>query len=318
MLKDLVVGELSAWPGKKVTGVNTFAVNGVNYELPVYLINGSGEGPTLVLTGGVHAAEYASIAAALELGQTLDPQAFKGQVIILPVVNQAGFAARSIYVNPMDGVNLNRVFPGKADGGISEQIAAWVFEHVMRQADCYIDLHGGDLVEALIPFTIFPETGNDKVDRDSLALAEAFGIEYLVRSVGGRGTTISAAAAAGIPAILVESGGQGRWPRQDVVRLVEGVKRVMAHTGMIEDNDWVPVKTTLLQNFIWLSSEHNGFWYPAVEVGEHVQEGQVLGVVKDVWGNILQTAQASADGAILFLVSSLTINSADPLLSIGA
>ena len=318
MLKDMVVGDLSAWPGEKVTGMNSFAVNGESYELPAYLVNGVSEGPTLALTAGVHAAEYASIAAALELGQTLDPQVIKGQVIILPVVNQAGFAARSIYVNPMDGVNLNRVFPGKSDGGISEQIAAWVFEHVMKQADYYIDLHGGDLVEALTPFAIFPKTGNEEVDRDSLALAEAFGIEYLVRSVGGRGTTISAAAAAGIPAILVESGGQGRWPRQDVLRLVEGVQRVMAHIGMIENSKWEAVKTTLLQNFIWLNSEHGGFWYPVVEVGDPIQKGQVLGMVKDVWGNILQTPQASADGAVLFLVSSLAINKGDPLLSIGA
>jgi predicted deacylase len=318
MLKDLVVGKLTARSGEKITGVNTFMVNGEPYDLPAYLINGASEGPTLVLTGGVHAAEYASIAAALEVGQTLDPQRIKGQVIILPVVNQSGFPVRSIYVNPLDGVNLNRVFPGKADGGISEQIAAWVFENVMKQADTYIDLHGGDLVEALIPFTIFPETGNEKVDQDSLSLAEAFGTEYLVRSVGGRGTTISAAAAAGIPAILVESGGQGRWPRQDVLRLIEGVQRVMAHTGMIEDNGWRAVKTTLLQNFIWLSSEHDGFWYPGVEVGQRVQEGQVLGVIKDVWGEVLQTSKSSADGAVLFLVTSLAINKGDPLLSIGA
>lgn len=318
MSKDLVVGKLSAGSGEKVTGVNSFAVNGETYELPVYLINGAEEGPTLVLTGGVHAAEYASIAAALELGQTLDPKEIKGQVIIVPVVNQAGFPVRSIYVNPMDGVNLNRVFPGKSDGGISEQIAAWVFENVLKQADYFIDLHGGDLVEALVPFTIFPETGDEKVDQDSLALAEVFGIEYLVRKIGGSGSTFSAAAAAGIPAILVESGGQGIWPRQDVVRLIEGVQRVMAHFSMIENRDWEPVKTIILQDFIWLTSQHDGFWYPSVEVGDQVREGQVLGVVKDVWGNILQTAYASANGAILFLVSSLAINNEDPLLSIGA
>ena len=125
-------------------------------------------------------------------------------------------------------------------------------------------------------------------------------------------------AAAGIPAILVKSGGQGIWPRADVVRLIEGVQRVMAHIGMIENSDWEPVKTTVLQDFIWLRSQHDGFWYPDVEVGEQVREGQVLGMVKDVWGNILQTAHANANGAILFLVSSLAINNEDPLLSIGA
>ena len=318
MSKDLVVGKLAARSGEKVTGVNTFEVNGESYNLPVYLINGAEEGPTLVLTGGVHAAEYASIAAALELGQTLDPKEIKGQVIVVPVINQAGFPVRSLYVNPMDGVNLNRVFPGNADGGISEQIAAWVFENIMKQGDYLIDLHGGDLVESLVPFTIFPETGDEKVDEDSLALAKAFGIEYLVRKVGRSGSTFSAAAAAGIPAILVESGGQGIWPREDVVRLTEGVQRVMAHFSMIENCDWEPVKTIVMQDFIWLSSQHDGYWYPAVEVGDQVSEGQVLGMVKDVWGNILQTAHATANGSILFLVSSLAINNGDPLLSIGA
>lgn len=318
MSKDLVVGKLSARCGEKVTGVVAFDVNGETYHLPLYLIQGVDPGPTLVLTGGVHAAEYASIAAALELGQSLEPQELRGQVIVVPVVNQAGFPLRSIYVNPLDGVNLNRVFPGNASGGISEQIAAWVFEHVMKQADYYIDMHGGDLVEALVPFTIFPETGDEGVDRASLEMADVFGIETLVRKVGGSGSTFSAVAAAGIPAILVESGGQGIWSRKDVVRLIEGVRRVMAHYSMLEKRDWEVVTTTILQEFLWLRSEHDGFWYPAVEVGAQVTQGQVLGVVKDVWGQLLQTAHAPADGVCLFLVSSLAINHGDPLLAIGA
>ena len=225
---------------------------------------------------------------------------------------------RQLYVNPMDGANLNRVFPGNADGGASEQIAAWVFENVMVQGDYLIDLHGGDLVESLVPFTIFPETGDEEVDKGSLALAKAFGIEYLVREIGKSGPVVLAAAAAGIPAILVESGGQGIWPREDVVRLIEGVQRVMAHYGMIKDCGWEPVQTIVMQDFIWLRSQNDGFWYPAARVGEQVVEGQVLGRVKDVWGNILQTVHAPVNGSILFLVSSLAMNDGDPLLSIGA
>jgi predicted deacylase len=318
MKKDLLVGTLTAHAGQKVTGVNQFAVDGKPFTLPMYLINGVQEGPTLVLTGGIHAAEYASIAAALELGQTLDPAKIKGQVIIVPVVNQAGFPARSIYVNPMDNINLNRVFPGKADGGPTEQIAAWVFTHVMKQADYFIDLHGGDLVEALVPFTLFPEVGEAAVDKASLELAEVFGIEYLVRKEGNSGSTFSAVAGAGIPAILVESGGQGIWPREAVALLTDGVERVMRHYGMREGGKPAPVHTIVLNDFIWLRSQHTGFWYPAVEVGENVAAGQSLGVVKDVWGTVLQTPVAPASGRVLFLVSSLAINEGDPLLSIGA
>lgn len=318
MKKDLVVGALTAHAGEKVMGVNQFAVAGNPYNLPMYLINGAQEGPTLVLTGGIHAAEYASAAAALELGQTLDPAKIHGQVIVVPVVNQAGFTARSIYVNPMDNINLNRVFPGKADGGPTEQIAAWVFAHVMKQADYFVDLHGGDLVEALVPFTIFPEVGEPVVDKASLELAEVFGIEYLVRKEGNSGSTFSAVAGAGIPSILVESGGQGIWPRKDVVLLIDGTYRVMRHYGLLDGGKPEPVHTILLKDFIWLRSYHTGFWYPGVEVGDEVTLGQPLGVIKDVWGAVLQTVEATATGRVLFLVSSLAINEGDPLLSIGA
>ena len=156
----LKVGTLSAGPGEKRYGVNEFPVQGQPYRLPMWLINGSadarsGDGPTLVVTGGVHAAEYASIAAALDLGRSVDPQGLRGRVIVVPVINMPAFTARSIYVCPLDGRNLNRVFPGDAHGTASEQIADWVFRNVISRADYYVDLHGGDLIEALVPFTIF-------------------------------------------------------------------------------------------------------------------------------------------------------------------
>ena len=130
----------------------------------MWLINGNADGPALVVTGGVHAAEYASIAAALEFGRSLDPANLRGRVIVVPVMNMPSFTARSIYVCPLDGKNLNRVFPGNARGTASEQIADWVFRNVISQADYYVDLHGGDLIEALVPFTIFFRSGNEHVD----------------------------------------------------------------------------------------------------------------------------------------------------------
>ena len=195
--KDLVVVNLVAKTGERKTVVVEFTVSGEPFSLEVFLINGQKDGPTLVITGGIHAAEYASVAAALEVGQKLTPEGLCGSVIIVPVVNKRGFRVRSIYINPMDGLNLNRVYPGKADGSASEQIANWMFQNVMKQATYYIDLHGGDLVEALIPFTIFFKTGNPEVDKASIELAHVFGIPYLVRSEG-MGSTFSSAAMAGI------------------------------------------------------------------------------------------------------------------------
>ncbi len=75
---------------------------------------------------------------------------------------------------------------------------------------------------------------------------------------------------------------------------------------------------TLLERFLWLRSEHEAFWYPAVAVNDRVKAGQNLGVIKNYEGNVLQTAVSPADGVVLFLVSSLAINQGDPLLAVGA
>jgi hypothetical protein len=313
----LTVDSLSASHGEKRYGVVEFSVEGQPYRLPMWLINGQATGPTLVVTAGVHAAEYASIAAALEFGGSLDPAKLHGRVIVVPVMNMPSFTARSIYVCPLDGRNLNRVFPGDAHGTASEQLADWVFRNVISQAEYYVDLHGGDLIEALVPFTIFFKSGNDRVDQRSLEMAKIFGISYLVCSETP-GSTFCAASRAGIPAILPESGGQGIWMPEDVGRLTGGLERLMLYLKMIPGAVPEAAPFTLLDRFLWLRSDHSGFWYPAVAVGEAVTAGQNLGCVKDFEGNVLQTAASPADGDVLFIVTSLAINQADPLLAVGA
>jgi predicted deacylase len=315
--QDLVVSNLIAKAGEKKTGVVEFVVDDKPYSLEVFLINGKTEGPTLVVTGGIHAAEYASIAAALELGQKLTADQLKGRVIVIPLVNQRGFRVRSIYTNPMDGVNLNRVFPGKTNGSASEQIAAWVFENAIKQGNYFIDLHGGDLIEALVPFTIYFRSGNETVDNASIELAKTFGIPYLVRSEG-MGSTFAAAALAGITAILTEAGGQGIWRKDQVELHVNGLYRVLHQYGMLDGPAPAKISYTLLDNFIWMRSEAEGFWYPAIEVGAKVKKGQNLGYIKDAWGNVLQEVTCQGVGDVLFLVSSLAINKGDPLLAYGA
>lgn len=313
----LTVGALSARPGEKVFGENEIAVQGQPYRVPMWLINGTGAGPTLGITGGVHAAEYASIAAALELGRCLDPAQVRGRVIVVPVMNVPGFSVRSIYVCPLDGKNLNRSFPGDASGSASEQIADWMFRNILTRSDYYVDLHGGDLIEALVPFTIIFRSGNEELDRLTLEMAKVFGIRYLVRSETPGGA-YSEATKAGVPSLLVESGGQGIWPREDVERLTVGMERLMRHLKMLPGPPPQEVENTLLDRFLWLRSEHNGFWYPAIGVNDTVVSGQELGQVKDHEGKVLQAATSPADGRVLFLVSSLAINSGDPLLAVGA
>jgi len=314
---ELRVGALVAQPGQKVFGLVDVTAGGQALKFPVFLINGSAPGPTLVASGGVHAAEYASIAAALDVARGLQPGELHGRVIIAPVINVPGFPVRAIYQCPLDGKNINRFFPGNPEGSGSEQLAAWVFQNVISQADYYVDLHGGDLIEALTPFTIVYRSGDRRVDDISMEMARVFGIHYIVRSETP-GSTYSAAARAGIPAILSEAGGQGIWTAEDVALHREGLMRLLHPLGLLAGPEPVAGDCTLLDRFLWLRSERAGFWYPATAVGEEVRAGQELGRITDYEGHVLQTAISPADGAVLFLVTSLAINPNDPLLAVGA
>lgn len=119
--------------------------------------------------------------AALRFAQALEPIDMQGRIVIFPCINLPGFWERSMFVCPLDNKNPNRVFPGRADGTFSEVLAIHFFQEIFSHVDYLIDLHGGDMVEDLIPFTLFQETGQAEVDQRSEALARSFGLPYLLR-----------------------------------------------------------------------------------------------------------------------------------------
>lgn len=317
MSNELRVGDVSAAPGQKASGIQTLNLQDHTTELPIFLVNGKTDGPTLIVTGGVHGAEYASIEAALRLGQTLEPSQLHGRVIIVPVLDMPAFKARAIYICPIDGKNPNRMFPGNPNGTASEQLADWLVQKVMKQGNYYVDLHGGDMNEALVPFTLFQKFGDEKLDKASLEMARVFGIRYLVSSEVG-GSTTSAAGKLGIPGILAESGGQGIWREEHIAAHTNGLNRLMRHLKMIDGPEPEPLPTQVMHQMAWLRSEHDGYYYPQVDVGATVRKGQNVGHISDFRGNVLQQVVSPIDGIVLFLVSSLAINNGDPLLSVGA
>ncbi len=301
-------------PGEKVSQMIELIIGKEKLSYPLFVIHGKKEGPSLTITAGVHGTEYASIEAALRLGRTLDPEDISGKIVIFPITNMPSFKKRTIYVGPHDSKNLNRVFPGNQEGTFSEVLAYQVFNEVIRKGDSYIDLHGGDMNEALVPFVIYAPSGSTEIDSASVALAESFGIDLIVKSET-MGTAIHSASHVGIPAILAEAGGQGIWDEETVNIHVRGVKRVMGYMGMMREKPLRhPVKVF---PFPWLYSDHDGVFYPHVSIGDKVSEGQKVGSVCDYFGKELQTAVSPTHGTVLFLVTSLAINKGDPLMGIG-
>ena len=123
------------------------------------IIHGAKPGPVLALTAGVHGQEYTPILALQRLLKSVDPKTLTGTIVLVHVANMPSFLARTIYYSPADGKNLNRVFPGKADGTLSERIALTITREVIEKATHLIDLHCGDGNESLRPYTYWITTG---------------------------------------------------------------------------------------------------------------------------------------------------------------
>ena len=315
---DFSIAGVSARPGQREAKVLELSFAGAPIKLPLYVLNGAHEGPTLVVTAGIHGAEYVGMEAAYRLAQRTDPAALHGQLVVAPIASMNAFARRSIYICPPDNKNLNRCFPGNPNGTFAEQWADWIFQNLIRRADVYLDLHGGDMNEALVPFSIVWRSGNANVDEQALALASAFGLPNVVASAV-KGSTYAAAAQAGIPAVLAEVGGQGLWPEANVQQMYDGLQRALAHTGIMpESKPPAAEPTRLIEEMVWMRSAHDGLFYPEVAVGEQVTAGQSLGRIAGFLGDTVEPVVAPTSGVVLFLVTTLAMNNGDPLLAIGA
>ena len=315
-LSVLSVASVTAQPSQRASAMLDLVFDSVPTKLPVFVLNGAHPGPTVVVTAGIHGAEYVGIDAALQLARNTDPDTLHGQLIVAPISSMTAFAKRAIYLAPPDNKNLNRCFPGKADGSFAEQLAHWIFETLIKRADFYLDLHGGDLNEALVPFSIVKRTGQVALDERAIKLAEAFGLPNIVASEV-KGSTVGAAADIGIPAVLAEVGGQGLWPEPEVQLMLTGLRRALGHIGSLDKYPGEMPPTRILESFEWLRSQHDGLFYPQCKVGDVVEAGQIVGIVCDYLGETVQVAKAPVSGTVLFLVTTLAMNNGDPLLAIG-
>ena len=293
----------------------------MEWTWPYTVVRGTEDGPHVALISGVHPAEYPAIESNIRFTRNLDPSRLRGTVVSLPLIDVPAFLPRSPFVCPVDGKNPNRFFPGNPDGTFSEVMDDAIFQTVIDPADILIDLHGGDMVEALIPFSIYSVSGNEEVDARSIALGKAFGLPYLVASrpqPGGiGGTTAHAAAAAGIPSIIAEAGSSGLLTEPETQMMVDGIGNALRSLGML-DGEVQPSEPVEIDQFTWLRSPVEGMWYPSVEVGAQVREGQDIGRIGNLYGDTLAEISAPHAGVILFITSAPAMPHDGLIIAVGA
>jgi uncharacterized protein len=313
------VADITAEPGERAHG--WAAVPGVDpaWEIPVVVNRGSEPGSTLAVTAGMHAAEYVPIEAVTRLSRTVDPKTMRGTLLTVLVVNTPGFYERSIYVNPRDGRNLNRSFPGDPKGMPSAQVAAFLLAELIVGSDAYVDAHCGDMNEAIVPFALWANAADARVREASHAMATAYGLERTMATDPDKNAEMAVGTAVlrGVPAIIAEVGQQGVCDEELVGLHLRGLQNVMAHLGMIPALGPAAPAPRELADMLWMRTDTSATYHPSVKVGDQVEKGQPVGQLRDFFGEPIRDLHAAASGEVVFCVTTLAVKAGDPLLGVG-
>ena len=288
-------------------------VEGTEIQIPLIILCGERPGKTVLITAGIHNAEYVGIQAAIELSNEIAPSDLSGNLIIIPLANRSGFENRTMSLVFEDGKNLNRVFPGNKDGSEADRLAHLLFEVFIKNADAYIDLHSGDGYETLIPYAYY--LGDTPASDTSREMVECVNVNYHVKSSCRTGGAYNLASMAGIPSVLIERGQLSLFPENEVNADKEDVLNILRYLGMIEGQYTQYSQTELKE----LSDDapFTGCWYPAKKVGEHFKKGEKFGEIRDYFGHTLHTAVAQHDGVLIHQCSSLSIIKDGPMVTYG-
>lgn len=319
------VGPVTAQPGEKKSGmIEVPAVKDVATQIPVSVIHGAQAGPVLALIAGNHGYEYTPILALQRLLPRLDPKQMSGTVILVHVANMPSFLGRTIYYSPVDGKNLNRAYPGKADGTVSERITLQITNQVIERADYVIDLHCGDGNESLRPYSYWDVKASSKeVVEKSGQLALAFGLARIVMDTGRPTDPANSlycsttATTRGKPAITIESGGLGATDEESIAQIERGVMSVMRHLKMIAGQPLMVERPMFIDRSEVLRSTETGIFYPLVEKGHTVVKGMLMGYVTDFFGKRIFELRAPFSGEVLYILGTPPVSKGEPLAMVG-
>ena len=274
------------------------------YQIPATLICGQKPGKTLLVTAGIHAGEYPGVAAVVRMASEIDPQKIEGNIILMHCVNTSGFWARTVEIIPEDGYNLNRDYPGRADGTIGEKIAWYFMEELFPKVDFIFDFHSGSNTEIMTPLVFYPDA--PKVMEASLEAAKSLDVPYLVESTAEKGQYSYAARNYDVPGLLAEIGHSHSCETEWVDLYYRNIKLLLQHLKMGQFGEKKKTeRQRIYRKTIYLDAREQGLWYPAVKADEKIQKGQLIGHTEDFFGNERESYRAEADGRIFYFTDAL-------------
>jgi hypothetical protein len=207
-------------------------------------------------------------------------------------------------------------------GSYTDALTYHLFNDFIAKAEYYIDVHGGDMVEALEPFVIYHGGENNEVERLSRELAEYYSLPHIVMTTSGgswddSGTAYANSAKVNVPGVIVEVGGVGQLDQLSVDTHLKGLRNVLRHVKCLKGTAVKPSNQQFYRDFFWLLSPAAGIFYVEVKVGDTIRKGQKVGQVEDYFGNKLADVLSPCDGILLFLTTSPAIKDQGLILGLG-
>ncbi|WP_176154391.1 N(2)-acetyl-L-2,4-diaminobutanoate deacetylase DoeB [Burkholderia vietnamiensis] len=260
--------------------------------IPIAVVK-RGDGPTVLLTGGNHGDEYEGPVALSKLAGSLKAADVTGCVIVVPFMNYPAFRAGR-RTSPIDAGNLNRSFPGRPDGTVTEKIADYFQRHLLPLATHVLDIHAGGRTLDFVPFAAIHVLENREQEARCERAMRAFGAPYSMRmlELDSVGLFDTAAEAAGKVFVSTELGGGGTSTAASVAIAERGVRGFLEHAGVLAKRDdasaavrAAPRTTTLLDmpdGSCFTTSEHRGLLEMCRDLGSEVEAGDVLARVHDI------------------------------------
>jgi len=310
--------EMVIEPGekKKAYLAVTQTPGGQPLGFPLMVVNGANDGPILLADGAVHGDEYESGEAIRAVWRELDPAALHGAFVGVPVINVPAFEAGR-RASPVDGINMNRIFPGKLDGFQTEQLACYFYNDVLLKCDMVIDMHGGGVALAISPTVIYREMGGDELQAKAKELAYATGVDLVWRGGGKWGGAINVEGMrAGKPTVTVELGGEGRCLDQFVEAQRKAIQNVMKYYKMTPGIPDLPEERIIAPGSFDFSTK-GGLFRTKKQLRDLVKKGELLATISDLFGDVVEEIRAPHDGIIVSQRTFGTIHAGEWTVFVG-
>ena len=319
MKTTLTVGGISADSGKMASGF--IDLDGAT--IPITVFNGAKDGPVLALIAGNHGYEYPPILALQKLRARLRPNQLSGAVILVHVANMPSFLGRTVYFSPIDQKNLNRVYPGKKDGSVSERIAYAITTEVIAHSDYLLDLHCGDGNESLRPYCYQMLTGDAELDARIAELTAHCGFDHILVDRGRPKDPENSlycsntAITRGKPAVTVEAGFLGVPDEKSAELIASGCENVMRYLEIAKGRAKRVKRPVFLDPAPVIASPETGILYPRVRRDQVVKKGAVLAQITDFFGKKIAEVKSPVAGKVLYIVATPPITKGQPIGCVG-